>query len=138
MDDGGDAVGHVSTRDLVHWESHPLALPITDQIEPSLGTGLCVFHDGTYFMYYIPHYRRGYFRDSPFQGDDVRVATSRNGIRLHKKPGPAVPFEYPTGGDVNPNVFPSTDPGGIPDGRRQVLRVEQSPQLEADRRAHDA
>ncbi|WP_165232699.1 LamG-like jellyroll fold domain-containing protein [Aquisphaera insulae] len=107
---GAHQFGHASTRDLVHWDLHPLALPITEQVEPSLGTGLCVFHDGTYHMYYIPHYRRGYFRDSPFQGDDVRVATSKDGIHFAKRPGPAVPFEYPTGGDVNPNVFPASDP----------------------------
>ncbi|MGA2656095.1 MAG: hypothetical protein ABSH34_01120 [Verrucomicrobiota bacterium] len=30
---------HLSTTDLMHWQQHPLALPITDPTECSLGTG---------------------------------------------------------------------------------------------------
>jgi beta-fructofuranosidase len=102
---GAHQFGHASSRDLVHWEYHPLALPITDQAEPSLGTGLCVFHDNLYHLFYIPHYRRGYFTDSALLGDDVRVATSDDGIHFTKRPDPVAKLEYRTGGDVNPNVF---------------------------------
>ena len=101
---GAHQFGHASTKDLVHWDYHPLALPITEQTEPSLGTGLCVFHDNRYYMFYIPHNRRGAFKDSPWLGDDVRVATSADGVRFAKPAAPNVALGYRTGGDINPNV----------------------------------
>jgi hypothetical protein len=104
---GAHQFGHLSTRDLAHWEEHPLALSITDQTEPSLGTGMCMFRDDMYYLFYIPHYRRGYFKDTVLLGDDVRVATSRDGIHFTKRPGSVVPLEYLSGGDINPTVFPA-------------------------------
>ena len=101
---GAHQFGHASTKDLVHWDYHPLAVPITEQTEPSLGTGLCVFHDSRYYMFFIPHNRRGAFKDSPWLGDDVRVATSTDGIHFAKPAAPNVSLGYRTGGDINPNV----------------------------------
>jgi hypothetical protein len=101
---GAHQFGHASSKDLVHWDYHPLALPITAQTEASLGTGLCVFHDAKYHMFYIPHNRRGYFKDSPWLGDTIGVATSVDGIHFTKSATPCVSLDYRTGGDINPNV----------------------------------
>ena len=103
---GAHQFGHVSSRDLIHWEHHPHAVTITEQTELSLGTGQCVFHDGTYFLYYIQHARRFPLLDAPHIADDVFVTTSRDGIHFRKQPEPWVKLDYQTGGDINPLVFP--------------------------------
>lgn len=104
---GAHQFGHVSSRDLIHWEHHPHAVTITDQTELSLGTGQCVYHDGIYYMYYIQHARRFPFHDAPHIADDVFVTTSRDGIHFGKNPEPWVKLDYQTGGDINPLVFPA-------------------------------
>jgi hypothetical protein len=102
---GAHQFGHATSRDLVHWEHYPLALPITDQIECSLGTGNCVYHDGTYYLYYIQHGRRIPFADAPYVGDNIFVATSSDGIHFRKRPEPVVELRYRDADDINPHVF---------------------------------
>ena len=43
---GGHQWAHASTTDLVNWQHHPLALPITAATEGSICTGTVFFHDG--------------------------------------------------------------------------------------------
>ena len=73
---GAHQFAHISTKDLIHWEEHPMALPITDPRECSLGTGCFVFDGGTDYLYYIQHGRRIVFDDAPYRGDNIFVATS--------------------------------------------------------------
>lgn len=103
---GGHQFAHAATKDLVHWTHYPLAIPITSQHECSIGTGNCVYFNGTYYMFYVEHGRRIAFPDSPYRGDNVFVATSNDGIHFVKQPKPVVTMSYSDAGDVNPLVFP--------------------------------
>ncbi len=43
---------HISTTDLVHWDIHPMAVPVDDPLEGSICTGSWI-HDGDrYYLYY--------------------------------------------------------------------------------------
>ncbi|MHB0959121.1 MAG: LamG-like jellyroll fold domain-containing protein [Pirellulaceae bacterium] len=104
---GAHQFAHLSTRDLVQWEHHPMALPITDPTECSLGTGCFAFRDDTYYLYYIQHARRLALADAPYPGDNIFVATSRDGIHFTKNPRPVVLMNYRNGGDINPHLIPT-------------------------------
>ncbi len=73
---GAHQFAHMSTRDLAHWEQHPMALSITDQAECSLGTGCCVFRDGVYYLFYIQHGKRAAVAQ--------RAVPRRQHLRSHK------------------------------------------------------
>src|SRR5690606_15113845 len=49
---GGHQWAHASSRDLVNWQHHPLALPQTEPYEASICTGSVFFHDGLYYAFY--------------------------------------------------------------------------------------
>ena len=104
---GGHPWGHVSSRDLVHWEHHPRALDITEQTENALGTGQFLFHDGKYSLYWINHGRRLPFADAPDYrlADNIYVATSTDGVHFKKQAEPWVRIDYRSGGDINPIVW---------------------------------
>jgi hypothetical protein len=110
---GGHPWGHVSSRDLVHWERHPKALDITEPTEDALGTGNFIFHDGKYYLYWINHGRRLPFADAPDhrQADNVYVATSADGIHFEKQAEPWVRIDYRTGDDINPFVWRAASGG---------------------------
>jgi hypothetical protein len=101
---GAHQFAHLSSKDLVHWEEHPMALSITDQTECSLGTGSFVFRDGIYYLYYIHHAQRLTLADAPYPGDNIFMATSKDGIHFTKNPKP-VAIMNQTGGDINPHVI---------------------------------
>jgi hypothetical protein len=101
---GAHQFAHLSTRDLIHWDQHPLALPITDQTECVMGTGNCIYHAGTYYLYYIHHGRRIAFRDSPYLGDNIFVATSTDGTHFDKRAEPVVKMDFQKANDTNPYV----------------------------------
>ena len=94
---GGLEIFHASTRDLVHWKHHPVAVPISEQWEAWNGTGNTVFHNGKFRMFYpTPDYdgHRG----------GIQLATSDDGERFTKHPRhPFLP-----GGDCE--VFADPDP----------------------------
>jgi hypothetical protein len=118
---GGHQWAHVTTRDLVHWEHHPLALPLDQEFERSVCTGSPFFHDGRIYIYYatrLPDWRQVLSR-----------AVSDDGIHFTKlQPNPfAVP---PPGYDPlhfrDPVVF--ADEGG--DGYHMIVTsVLQDPPL---------
>jgi beta-fructofuranosidase len=87
-------IAHASTRDLVNWTQHPLALPIKNQWEMGCYTGDLIWHDGTYHFFYGIG-GRGDFRESPIRGDWIMQATSKDGINYHKDNKPIIP-----GGDA--------------------------------------
>lgn len=49
---GAHQWAHLSSRDLVTWEVHPIAIPITRQEEGSICTGSVLFLDGLYYAFY--------------------------------------------------------------------------------------
>jgi len=49
---GGHQWAHATTADLIHWQHHPMAIPITKEWEGSICTGSTFYHDGTYYGYY--------------------------------------------------------------------------------------
>ncbi len=102
---GAHQFAHLSTRDLVHWQEHPMAIPITSQTECAIGTGYFIYHNGTYYAYYIQHGRRCLYKDAPYKADNIFVATSQDGIHFTKKPQPVATPCYTGEGDINPVVF---------------------------------
>ncbi len=73
---GAHQWAHASTTDLIHWEHHPMALPITESWEGSICTGSVFFHDNVYYAFYAT-------RKSDLT-QHLGVATSRDGIRFEK------------------------------------------------------
>ncbi len=49
---GAHQWAHISSTDLVHWEQHPMAIPIDAQWECSICTGSVVEQDGTFHAFY--------------------------------------------------------------------------------------
>jgi len=108
---GAHQWAHVSSEDLVHWEHHPVALAITDPTELSLGTGQPIFFDGEYYLFYVQHGRRILWKDAPYRGDNIFMATSTDGIHFQKHPEPLSVMEYLGAGDINPAVWPDATGG---------------------------
>ena len=82
---GGHQWAHASTADLIHWEHHPLALPIgqsgsTDQ--HGICTGSIFEHNGQYHAYYATRVRRP---DSSVM-EVICQATSSDLVHFEKSP----------------------------------------------------
>lgn len=75
---GGHQWAHSTTRDLVHWEDHPLALAIEREDEGSICTGSILHHEGIFYAFYAV--RR------PDWSQHLCVATSPDGIHFTKSP----------------------------------------------------
>lgn len=43
---------HISSGDLIHWDVHPMAVPITDPSEGSICTGSWLYSNGRHYLYY--------------------------------------------------------------------------------------
>lgn len=74
---GGHQWAHASTTDLVNWQHHPLALPITAATEGSICTGTVFFHDGIYYAFYATRTRDW--------RQHLSLATSRDGVHFVKE-----------------------------------------------------
>jgi beta-fructofuranosidase len=107
---GGHQWAHASTRDLVHWEHHELAVPLgaTGEIDDgSICTGSMFFHEGVYYAFYAA---RTVSRD----GERICLATSDDGVRLHKhtpRPLFPVPPGYSARSFRDPTVFRGPEDG---------------------------
>ena len=73
---GGHQWAQASTRDLVHWDHHPLAIPLTEAHEGSICTGSVFFHEGVYHAFYATRRRDG--------TEHLSLAVSRDGVHFHK------------------------------------------------------
>ncbi len=100
---GAHQYAHATTTDLVHWDHHPLAVPIIEPWECSMGTGDVIFHDGTFRILYTDCGGRCAFRDKTHRGDWIFVAESTDGIHFHKDLRPFLP-----GGDCEVFQDPAT------------------------------
>lgn len=88
---GGHQWAQASSTDLIHWQHHPLAIPITDEREGSICTGSVFFHQGTYYGFYATRMRD--------RTQHLSLATSPDGIHF---------------GKAEPNPFASPPPGYDP------------------------
>jgi hypothetical protein len=78
---GGHQWAHASTVDLVHWEHHPLALPVTEPWEGSICTGSTVYHAGQFHAFYATRKRD--------RTQHLSHAVSRDGLTFTKtEPNP--------------------------------------------------
>lgn len=49
---GAHQWAHISSTDLVNWESHPFAITVDDQYEGSICTGSVIHHKGVFYAFY--------------------------------------------------------------------------------------
>jgi beta-fructofuranosidase len=105
--------GHISSKDLVHWEEHPCPLDITEPWECCLGTGSFAHHDGRSYLFYIKHDRRAWFKDNPNFGDAIFVATSDDGIHFNKRSSPLMVPGFFNENDINSDIYPDKTNGGF-------------------------
>ena len=104
---GAHQFAHASTKDLIHWQHHPLAIPIDEQWL-TCGTANCILHEGRYHFFYGMHTERlvpmaktvrpdmlkcleanGYFDPIPFDAKSMpsglACAVSDDGIHFRKE-----------------------------------------------------
>ena len=82
---GGHQWAHSSTTDLVHWEHHPLAIPLGKPGEVDSGsvcTGLVFEHDGVFCAFYAGRVRN----EDGSATQHVCLATSQDCVRFAKRP----------------------------------------------------
>jgi len=97
---GAHRWAQASTTDLIHWEHHPMAIPITEQWEGSICTGSPFYHDGKYYGFYATR--------KPDRTQHLGLAVSADGIRFEKtEPNPfASPVPpYKPGPYRDPTIF---------------------------------
>ena len=96
---GGLEIHHASTKDLVNWKHHTLAVAITEQWESFHGTGGLAWHNGKFYMFYpTPSYNKEY----PYGG--IQLATSSDGDNFTKEQ----PHPFISGGDCEIYHEPET------------------------------
>lgn len=103
---GGHQWAQATSTDLVHWEHHPLAIPITAPWEGSICTGSVFVHDGVYYAFYATRMRDW--------TQHLSLALSEDGIRFRKQT--PNPLKSP-GARYHPEHFRDPfifrDPGGV-------------------------
>jgi len=78
---GGHQWVQASSKDLIYWEHHPLAVPITEDFEGSICTGSVIFHEGRYFGFYATRLHDW--------TQHLSLATSLDGVHFKKtEPNP--------------------------------------------------
>jgi len=108
----GSPWGHVSTRDLVHWEEHTCPLDVTEPWECCLGTGSLAYHDGKYHLFYIKHDRRAWFKDNSIRGDAIFEAVSHDCVHFEKQTEPLFVPGFFESNDINPDIYPDATEDG--------------------------
>lgn len=105
---GGHQWAHVTSSDLVHWQHHPLLLPITEDYERSMCTGSVFYHEGKFHAFYatrLPDWRQVLSR-----------AVSTDGIhftKLQPNPFATPPANYSPLHFRDPNVIADPDGNGF-------------------------
>ncbi len=74
---GGHQWAQMTSRDLISWEHHPLAIPITDPREGSICTGSVLFHNEIYHGFYATRMHD--------RTEHLSLAVSRDGIHFEKQ-----------------------------------------------------
>ena len=124
---GAHQYAHVSTKDLVHWTHHPLAVPINHPWECSMGTGEFIYHDGKYYAFSTDCGSRCQFVDKPHQGSGIFMSTSVDGTHFVKQPADR-PIPVVPGGDCT--VFRDDRTGWFhlltpgPDGLTDYMSID--------------
>lgn len=102
---GAHQWAHASTTNLIHWEHHPLAVPITEAGEGSICTGSVILRDGEYRAYYAVRTIDG--TPAP-----LRFATSGDGIQFTKTDwGQTLTPPYTGASARDPHVFQNPKDG---------------------------
>ncbi|MCQ2432551.1 MAG: hypothetical protein MJ175_08110 [Clostridia bacterium] len=70
---------HISTEDLLHWDIHPMAVPIDDPAEGSICTGSWIREGNTHYLYYT-------VRTSDGSPAPIRRSVSEDGYHFRKDP----------------------------------------------------
>ena len=97
---GAHQWAHVSSTDLIHWQHHPMALPITDEAEGSMCTGSVFRNRGKYYAFYATR--------KPDRSEQLGVALSDDGVRFTKvlpTPFREPELPYRRGPNRDPFVF---------------------------------
>ncbi|MCK9414713.1 MAG: hypothetical protein M0Q53_20600 [Prolixibacteraceae bacterium] len=87
---GAHQYAHVSTRNLIDWEHHPIAIPITRPWESAMGTGDFIVNNGVYHAFYTDCGGRVEFPEKPHKGSGIFQATSTDGIHYIKGEKPVI------------------------------------------------
>ncbi len=69
---------HISTKDFVHWQIHPMAVKITDPMEGSICTGSWIAKEATQYLFYTVR--------TPNQPAPIRRSVSKDGYHYEKDP----------------------------------------------------
>ena len=103
---GGHQWAHATSTDLINWQHHPLAIPITEKWEGSICTGSAFYHSGTYYGFYATR--------MPDRTQHLSLATSTDSINFVKtQPNPFASPErgYSPYHHRDPCVFRDEDDG---------------------------
>ena len=114
---GGHQWAHVSTRDLIHWEEHPLSVATGPDPETSICTGSAFYHDGKFHAFYAVRW--------PDWSQHFGCAVSSDAVTFRKVPPPASVAPPP---ECHVNDFRDPFVFAGPDGRFHLLmtsRIEQ-------------
>ena len=92
--------GHVTSRDLMHWERQPVMLYPDEPFDcHGVYSGSAIVEDGTMYLYYTGNVKHpgDYDYIKQGRGHNVCLATSRDGIHLDSKQCLLYNKDYPTG-----------------------------------------
>jgi hypothetical protein len=119
---GGHQWAHWSTADLVRWEEHPRAIPITRGWECSIGTGCFIEYEGRIYAFYADFSAWGCYKDSPYRDLSVVMAESDDCIHFTKSHTPSARgFDSTVLRDPATGLFHLLTPGSLPDGQNGLL-----------------
>jgi hypothetical protein len=123
---GAHQYAHWSTTDLVRWEQHPMAVPLSEQWECAIGTGEFIAHEGTTYCFYTDLLGRCRFKDAPYEGDWIQCATSADDVHFKKAGCPVVPGWDSSVFRDDDGVFHLLTPGRAPSGKDGIVEYRST------------